>query len=613
MLPVMPDSGIALVHGPFHGDASKTRIAVNGEPAKVLAETAREVFFEPHHLRDGHNNVTVSEGSRTASLAFVAPKLAIGAAKTMLSENESTDIKVTVSALNDLPESAWKSGTPAELYDPAAWSGARNSGMNGKLLLTIKNDSPDVVMMAGATGNTVTIPLSREDLNNGTYEWTGSVTARRAGSFNLEATIVPLLAEVGAAESPISAAARQPDDKSAERERRPKSPDEPKDENSEGETVVEGGGGIPVGMPTPTIAGPPQNPENPVPVTPDKNKDCPQRGLGCAVLVIDILGVREGNNEANSEEKAALNKLVAKLGKKGLGCDVDEVVANFQNIPLVAVEKVVDRKEINGHNRPIIKVHNLYPNDDETKEKEKHNIEEWKKIAAAITNHREKVKKGKEIAIEIIDGHGAHGSPGTETGKKGSACGNWGPGVELGYYTPQEKSLSQPEGDAENYTEPLFAMWRDEFHEGNYQAANHHVCDWIVYDFSCYSGLTSMAIDELENRGAPATCTQKSIVNCSSHAGWELDSASGTSVCTKKSSSQDVTLATVDLSGIANNASSVEELGQMLGKAMDNKIKEENEKAAKGESGSANSYYMDKGYKKDPDPTPPKEHPHGGY
>jgi hypothetical protein len=174
------------------------------------------------------------------------------------------------------------------------------------------------------------------------------------------------------------------------------------------------------------------------------------------------------------------------------------------------------------------------------------------------------------------------------------------------------RDIHGPDGTSDDYEEPLFGLWRDEFHEGNYNAADRHVCDWIVYDLSCYSGQTPMAIDELDNHGGTATCAQPSIVNCKKHAGWELDIAEGTSPCTTTSTGVENADAASSLSRSIKDASSVEDMGRRLADAMNKTI--EDQAIIKGAGMEARtSYYMGRGYKMDLDPLPPKEHPHGGY
>ena len=99
------------------------------------------------------------------------------------------------------------------------------------------------------------------------------------------------------------------------------------------------------------------------------------------------------------------------------------------------------------------------------------------------------------MAIELINGHGGNFDDG-----KGGTCGVVGTDIS-GVYTS-----------------------RGTFHAGNYAAANKNVCSWLVGDFSCTSGWTPRAIDELNNTGA-AVCRGRAGkgINCGLHAAYESD------------------------------------------------------------------------------------------
>jgi hypothetical protein len=542
----------------------------------------------------------------------------MSASRRVLHENHTAEVTVRVSRLDRIPDTAWK---------------ADASEQSGKLFLTIRNDSPDVVTMEGASGDKMIVTLGRDDIRDGAFERKITVRALKAGTFALEANVDSGLAKLPGNERPIQlakaveTAAPAPEPRHGGKHNPRNRSKEPGGESTleegetpEGGTIIEGGGGIPVGLASPTPMAP-KNPSPPIPLhwTPEQPQDCPERGMGCAALIIDLIQVDQDDNEDAKKDRLEEKKVIEDLAKnlKGAKCDVDEIVAKFEKVDDHVEVKIAKRETINGRaNRPIIHVH-VKPGDSEnTKDAEKHNldaekhnVEEWKKIKAKIEDHRKKVRLGKELAIEVVNGHGSQGAP-----DRKSTCGNWGPGLEHGYYTPQEDSLTNPKGPSTDYEEPLFALWRDEFHEGNYQAADGTVCDWVVYDMSCYSGLTPMAIDELENHGDSSnlTCAQPSIVDCSLHAGWEFEFASGTSVCAETVKAFQDLEALKDLDKVVDGATSVKKLAARLQKASrETQRIHENLKEAKILEG--NSFYSDKGYRKDPDPYPPPPHPHTGY
>lgn len=578
-LPVMAGGVAAVIHGPFLGDASRTRVEINGVVARVLTESPRETFFEPRSIHDGLNRVVVREGRRRASFGVFAPKLELVANKRTLGKDETTDFSVRISALNGMPDTDWKASIPSKSAERSVETrlpAASNGASGGDLLLTIRNDSPDVVTMAGAGGDTISVHVGRADLARGRYEYKGSLTAQRAGEFALEASVLPLLAEVVGDEN-----------------------DDQLEEEDTGDHSLTVSDATPTPLPIPHARA-------------TESKVCPQRGDGCAVLILELIQIDESPDEGEIKERKTeregLEKLAAELNKV---CSVDKVFADFKKVEGVHVG-VARRETIDGRtNRPIMHVQ-LDSDSDAVKAAERHNLEEWKKIRNAIETHRKRVRDLQEIAIEIVSAHGSRGAQGDEKKNTASTCGNWGPGVEKGYYTPQEKSLTAPNGSPTDYEEPLFALWRDEFHEGNYAAAKGNVCDWNVYDFSCYSGQTPMAIDELENRGSSATCAQPSIVNCGMHAGWETDFARGTSPCAVTAHGHEVADDIRALTGTAKDVSSVAELTRRL-RASARKTNEINETLKGTGIGSRESSYSDWGYHDDPIPVPPPLHPHSGY
>lgn len=207
---------------------------------------------------------------------------------------------------------------------------------------------------------------------------------------------------------------------------------------------------------------PPQDPHDlDVPRTPyghDVPPECPQRGMGCAALVIDFETHYLGDL-APLRDHLIANK----------ACDVEYFASKFLNRT------------------------------------------EWERLTQAIERHRARVARGADLAIEIIRGEGYPAELRT--------CGSVGPS--------DGRSLD-----------------RQEFVDGNYAAANKHVCGWVMADFSCHSGYTPQAFDEINN-GAMQTpskpnadgsfnptlhaCVGAQRNDCALHAGYDFDVAMGQS------------------------------------------------------------------------------------
>lgn len=224
------------------------------------------------------------------------------------------------------------------------------------------------------------------------------------------------------------------------------------------------GSGEPTAPPSAPGARPaPANPPRDYAIAPEP-AECPQRGKGCAALIIDFSAAikKEDNLEALSKALSAA------------GCrDVEYVAPKFIAPADYSTSQEVAAQRLNDGN--------------------------VKQMTDAIARHRNRVRQGAELVVEIIKGHGV---------QYNGACGTVIPGVD--FTTPAE-------------------IPRAGFHHNNYQAVHGNACAWFVADFSCSSGLTPEAIDELNNKGGDTepACTFKPAEKCLNHAAYEGDIAVG--------------------------------------------------------------------------------------
>ena len=227
--------------------------------------------------------------------------------------------------------------------------------------------------------------------------------------------------------------------------------------------------------PNPTTAtNPPANPpgpqqpvappgnNNPQPVSPGiqptgQKEDCPQRGKGCVALLIDF------RRHAPETEHGALTSVRRALSS--INCDVDYVAPEFTSILDAAKPEEIKKK----------------------------NDQQMIDIRRTISNHRKKLEEGKELAIEMVVGHGG----GWNVGE-----GNFG---DFGVHDGGTTTYGLTErGDSDTKAEAgrgRAVLSRGLFHAGNYKAAFKHVCRWFVWDATCSSGLTPRAVDTLNNTG----------------------------------------------------------------------------------------------------------------
>lgn len=203
--PLVPDSGVSVVHGRFDGDSGNTEVSVNGVAATIVAESADEAYYSmPSQTADGRNRVLLKQDGKTFSWDVFQADVKINADRNTLREGESANVKVTVDALEQMPKSDWRRGNPSDLYDTAsAVRTAESQGSAaGVIMLIVKNDSQDTVSMSPA--DNFSIPMTYAELSRGPKETDGTVTAREAGGFQIEASIVPLLADVPGTEVPTT-------------------------------------------------------------------------------------------------------------------------------------------------------------------------------------------------------------------------------------------------------------------------------------------------------------------------------------------------------------------------------------------------------------------------
>lgn len=142
---------------------------------------------------------------------------------------------------------------------------------------------------------------------------------------------------------------------------------------------------------------------------------------------------------------------------------------------------------------------------------------EWAKVQGALTKHLADIKnanRGRSLVIQAISAHGEEADHNTLGLGRAPDCGGWGPG-------PQYPSK--------------YTLFRHELLE-KVQAASKQfgICSHVVFDFSCYGGLTAWGLEDLENGGPEATCKVKSKVACANHAADWADVALATSTATGK-------------------------------------------------------------------------------
>ena len=564
------------VRGPFDGDASNTSVLLNNSAAPIIAESQNSLFYlVPENTPTGSADVLIKDKDRKTSFRVAVLGLQMSADKLNLLKGESTAFHVLVKGADSLPPESWwggeAQGGDMDTLHKLLPNFHPPSGLDrGYLVLIIENLSSNVLMSGGQKiALTFTYPQS------GKYGYDGTLTATKAGGFVVNGTLIPFLRRqpgVGTTtDGPVKSSdkktatalrdkarqlrthadtLRQQNSGNADSTVRKKIEDEIAQDNNNADKLDQlaydlekASINIANGQDSSTIsdlrkdannqlnnpvlqakndqpqvpAKPENTPDNPgttskpnmpdttekppeTPHTPETSKtptdtpkapndsttnnkrdeknDCPQRGKGCVALVIDF--------SADYTFEFDMSTVAKKLND--IGCDTDYVTPKFKEVPKASMFST--------------------PTEQEIKSAQDHNQAQWDAVNDAEKKHREKVAKGVEIAIEITNGHGGDSMAGLP-------CGDVEPNDWRGSY-----------------------LRRDDFHQGNYKAANKNVCSWFTADLTCYGGLTPKVVDELENL-TTATCKAASTINCGNHAGWEADgsmsSAKSTDTCTNGS------------------------------------------------------------------------------
>ena len=121
--------------------------------------------------------------------------LQMSADRLKLMKGESTAFHVFIKGVETIPQEAWfGSGEVPEFIDPALIRTflpdfkPPSPSQPGVLVLTLENMSTATVIMSGGDKLAFTFGYGQ-----GKYEHHGTITAKRAGSFNIDGTLIPFL------------------------------------------------------------------------------------------------------------------------------------------------------------------------------------------------------------------------------------------------------------------------------------------------------------------------------------------------------------------------------------------------------------------------------------
>jgi|GEM_PF-4448314 len=209
---------------------------------------------------------------------------------------------------------------------------------------------------------------------------------------------------------------------------------------------------------------------------PDGGTDCPQRGKGCDALIVELM---------YEWYMFSVGDMDARL--RGIQCTTEfyDINANFKDKP---------RRVFVATNRPPAGFWNM------TEGELAAALAQWEiwrageqaKLDAAIATHVAHLRAEKEIGIEVFNAHGSEGDC--------PACGS---------VTTAAWEVSVPRRDT------IQAI---------YDGARRHVCAWLLFDSSCFSGNSVRGFNTVNNTGMCRCCAAPAVNPCF-RAGFEDDKA----------------------------------------------------------------------------------------
>ena len=162
LIPHLGQSGNPIsIAGPCDGDSSNTKVQVGGAPAKVIAESPRNVIIETPGTVVGPSNIVVNENGNTSTGNFRVLKIDLTAPKTSLLKGESTELHVEVQGLQGITEPV-----PVQL----------------------QNQTPSNINLTG--GNTQNIVIQPSQVPaSGIFNWSTNITGVSSGGFTITGTL----------------------------------------------------------------------------------------------------------------------------------------------------------------------------------------------------------------------------------------------------------------------------------------------------------------------------------------------------------------------------------------------------------------------------------------
>jgi hypothetical protein len=192
---------VQAIWGPLGGDATKTRVDVDGQPTRIVAETPRAVYWcLPERAAAGPHRVVLRENGGSFAFEILVMELDMTADRLQLQRGQSTRYHVRLN-LGSAPETGWRSApVPPDLVDLAALEKDAPDlrrpapGEPGKVLLVLTNASPRTIAVPDMRGNERSFELGPQDFAGGVFTHDGDIRSVASGGFVINGLAVAAVA-----------------------------------------------------------------------------------------------------------------------------------------------------------------------------------------------------------------------------------------------------------------------------------------------------------------------------------------------------------------------------------------------------------------------------------
>ncbi|MFZ1136784.1 MAG: hypothetical protein WAN69_17675 [Candidatus Korobacteraceae bacterium] len=220
---------LCTIAGPFTGDSHNTFVAFDKVPVKIIAQTANATYVDvPMEVVGGSATLIVAEGGKVAAMVIVVATLGLQPKHDAIQAGQDTGGAVVLENAGELADAQWRYGVfppstveraralvpgfnPAkvvhqereqrekqEKQDGVRKPENKNEESAGMILLVVRNTTPDVVSLRGATQQGYIFHLVPDSFSMGDFKFLFTGDALKAGTFVPQATAIPFLAPVKA-------------------------------------------------------------------------------------------------------------------------------------------------------------------------------------------------------------------------------------------------------------------------------------------------------------------------------------------------------------------------------------------------------------------------------